>query len=125
MIVNHPTFVDAPIIAARLGLKLFPVRLIPCSNGSLNKVPAIRGGHGYLDATDDVAVLTAWASAHPDAAIGVPCRPNGFIALDNDEPARTHIHTIVRTPNGNDYGRDLLRQHYERAPHHHPRHTRD
>jgi hypothetical protein len=34
------------------------------------------------------------------------------IALDNDEPARTHIHTVVRTPNGNDYGRDLLRQHY-------------
>jgi hypothetical protein len=36
------------------------------------------------------------------------------VALDNDEPARTHIHTIVRTPNGNDYGRDLLRQHYAR-----------
>ena len=36
------------------------------------------------------------------------------IALDNEEPARTHIHTIVRTPNGNDYGKDLLRQHYAR-----------
>jgi hypothetical protein len=23
----------------------------------------------------------------------------------------------VRTPNGNDYGKDLLRQHYERHPH--------
>jgi hypothetical protein len=39
------------------------------------------------------------------------------IALDNDEPARTHVHTIVRTPNGNDYGKDLLRQHYARVPH--------
>jgi len=27
------------------------------------------------------------------------------------DPTRNHIHTIVRTPNGNDYGRDLLRQH--------------
>jgi hypothetical protein len=36
------------------------------------------------------------------------------VALDNDEPARTHIHTVMRTPNGNDYGRDLLRQHYAR-----------
>jgi hypothetical protein len=36
------------------------------------------------------------------------------IALDNDEPARTHIHTVVRTPNANDYGQDLLRQHYAR-----------
>src|SRR5690606_31955023 len=26
---------------------------------------------------------------------------------------RQHIHTVTRTPNGNDYGRDLLRQHYE------------
>jgi hypothetical protein len=41
------------------------------------------------------------------------------IALDNDAPARTHIHTVVRTPNGNDYGKDLLRQHYARA-HSHP-----
>jgi hypothetical protein len=28
-------------------------------------------------------------------------------------PTRQHIHTVVRTPNGNDYGKDLLRQHYE------------
>jgi hypothetical protein len=32
-------------------------------------------------------------------------------------PTRQHIHTIVRTPNGNDYGKDLLRQHLERHPH--------
>jgi len=36
------------------------------------------------------------------------------IFLDNEEPERFHIHTIVREPNGNDYGKDLLRQHYER-----------
>jgi hypothetical protein len=28
-------------------------------------------------------------------------------------PGRQHIHTVVRTPNGNDYGKDLLRQHLE------------
>ncbi len=27
-------------------------------------------------------------------------------------PTREHIHCVVRTPNGNDYGKDLLRQHY-------------
>jgi hypothetical protein len=27
-------------------------------------------------------------------------------------PFRNHIHVVVRTPNGNDYGKDLLRQHY-------------
>ncbi|HEX7780490.1 MAG TPA: DUF3500 domain-containing protein [Vicinamibacterales bacterium] len=29
-------------------------------------------------------------------------------------PGKVHVHTVVRTPNGNDYGKDLLRQHYER-----------
>jgi hypothetical protein len=31
--------------------------------------------------------------------------------------SRNHIHTVVRTPNGNDYGKDLLRQHYLVHPH--------
>ena len=42
------------------------------------------------------------------------------IIWDNSEPTRDHIHTIVRTPNGNDYGRDLLRQHYESHDHANP-----
>ncbi|MEI7926324.1 MAG: DUF3500 domain-containing protein [Chloroflexota bacterium] len=33
------------------------------------------------------------------------------IFLSNDEPERFHIHVVIRTPNGNDYGKDLLRQH--------------
>ena len=36
------------------------------------------------------------------------------VFLTNELPARFHIHTIVRTPNGNDYGADVLRQHYLR-----------
>jgi hypothetical protein len=39
------------------------------------------------------------------------------VALRTDGPRvpqHAHIHTVVRTPNGNDYGKDLLRQHYER-----------
>ena len=42
------------------------------------------------------------------------------VALDNDEPSRQHIHSVVRTPNGNDYGKDLLRQHHEQFDHSHP-----
>jgi len=42
------------------------------------------------------------------------------IVYANDEPTRDHIHTVVRTPNGNDYGKDLLRQHYARHDHSHP-----
>ncbi len=32
-------------------------------------------------------------------------------------PTRDHIHTVVRTPNGNDYGKDLLAQHLASHPH--------
>jgi hypothetical protein len=32
-------------------------------------------------------------------------------------PYREHVHSVVRTPNGNDYGKDLLRQHYQQHPH--------
>ncbi len=37
----------------------------------------------------------------------------------NGPPTRQHIHALIRTPNGNDYGKDLLRQHYEKHPHPH------
>jgi len=40
------------------------------------------------------------------------------VFLTNPEPAKFHVHTIVRTPNGNDYGIDLLRLHYAHAHHH-------
>jgi hypothetical protein len=42
------------------------------------------------------------------------------IIYDNDTPSRDHIHTVVRTPSGNDYGKDLLRQHYAEHDHSHP-----
>ena len=32
-------------------------------------------------------------------------------------PFKEHIHAVIRTPNGNDYGKDLLRQHYLQHPH--------
>ncbi|GAA4628006.1 DUF3500 domain-containing protein [Actinoallomurus vinaceus] len=35
-----------------------------------------------------------------------------------DGPTQMHIHSVIRTPNGNDYGRELLRQHYLTSPHH-------
>ncbi|MDP2318219.1 MAG: DUF3500 domain-containing protein [Acidobacteriota bacterium] len=39
------------------------------------------------------------------------------LAKDPSAPNPQHIHVIVRTPNGNDYGKDLLRQHYAQHPH--------
>jgi Protein of unknown function (DUF3500) len=39
------------------------------------------------------------------------------VCFDVDQPTRVHIHTVVRSPNGNDYGRDYLRQHHARFAH--------
>jgi len=39
------------------------------------------------------------------------------LAADPDAPNPEHVHTVVRTPNGNDYGKDLLRLHYLQHSH--------
>ncbi len=45
-------------------------------------------------------------------------RPANLRHLNNpDLPNVEHVHAIVRTPNGNDYGKDLLRLHYQQHPH--------
>jgi hypothetical protein len=41
----------------------------------------------------------------------------GIAFREHTKPYKDHIHVIVRTPNGNDYGKDLLRQHYELGHH--------
>src|SRR5579863_4264334 len=38
-------------------------------------------------------------------------------SADPKKPVQQHIHCVIRTPNGNDYGKDLLRQHYLKHPH--------
>jgi Protein of unknown function (DUF3500) len=48
---------------------------------------------------------------NPVLLIEYDCHQGVF--LDNAEPEPFHVHTVVRTPNGGDYGRDLLRQHLE------------
>ncbi|MFN8525451.1 MAG: DUF3500 domain-containing protein [Chloroflexota bacterium] len=45
------------------------------------------------------------------------------IAFDINEPTRNHIHSVVRAPNGNDYGMDYLRQHHARFEHVNGRHV--
>jgi hypothetical protein len=71
--------------------------------------------------------LFAWIGAHDDhgpfyyriysPVLLIEFDHQSGIVYANDEPTRDHIHTIVRTPNGNDYGKDLLRQHYATHDH--------
>ncbi len=69
----------------------------------------------WMGGTDDVSPFY-YKVQSPVILIEFDHEPG--VVFANDEPTRHHVHTIVRTPNGNDYGIDLLRQHYERAGHH-------
>ena len=45
------------------------------------------------------------------AGPAVAGRGGGGMGGPGGTPTQQHIHTIIRTPNGNDYGVDLLRLH--------------
>ncbi|MFD3500465.1 DUF3500 domain-containing protein [Streptomyces sp. NPDC058678] len=59
----------------------------------------------------------------PVVWVEVDCQGPGplagaYGATQGGSPTQLHVHSIIRTPNGNDYGRELLRQHYLTSPHH-------
>jgi hypothetical protein len=97
-------------------------------------VGRIRPGHSEIRYSEAKRHLSqthfAWVGPFDDASpfyyrilspvILVEFDHQSGIIYDNDKPSRDHIHTVVRTPNGNDYGKDLLRQHYTRHDHSHP-----
>jgi hypothetical protein len=68
----------------------------------------------WMGGTDDTSVF--YYRIHGPVIL-IEFDHQGGTALKTDGPTRNHIHTVVRTPNGNDYGKDLLRQHHERVKH--------
>jgi hypothetical protein len=94
-----------------------------------------RAGHAKIQFDEALDHLRdthfSWIGAHDDhgpfyyriysPVVLIEFDHQSGIVYANDEPTRDHIHTVVRTPNGNDYGKDLLRQHYALHDHSHPR----
>lgn len=73
------------------------------------------------DTGDDAAFYLRIHS--PVAWIEVDCQEPGPLGpaygkTRGDGPTQLHVHAVARTPNGNDYGRELLRRHYLTSPHH-------
>jgi hypothetical protein len=94
-------------------------------------VGTMRDGHAHVKMDEVRARLDdtyfAWIGS-PDGAGVFYYRihsPVVLIEFDHQRPAglrhlypagtplRQHVHVVIRTPNGNDYGKDLLRQHHE------------
>lgn len=67
----------AALAYAELGWKIFPV-------SSDDKAPAIKGGHGFKDATDDAEIIRAHWSRRPDDNVGLALGMSGFCAVDED-----------------------------------------
>ena len=68
----------------------------------------------WMGATDDAGPF--YYRVHSPVVLIEFNHEPGIVFAD-DDPNRHHVHAVVRTPNGNDYGADLLRQHYERFDH--------
>jgi catechol 2,3-dioxygenase-like lactoylglutathione lyase family enzyme len=70
---------------------------------------------------DDGSEKGAWLSVNNKTyELAIEFDHQWGVALATDGWNHDHIHTVVRTPNGNDYGRDLLRQHHAQHDHGHP-----
>lgn len=69
---------DVAVILAEHGWKVFPLS---------GKMPAIRGGHGVLDATADATQIDALWERYPNANVGVRV-PEDMVVLDVDGPDR-------------------------------------
>lgn len=71
-------FIDAADLYVSLGFRVFPL-------GHGSKLPAIKGGKGFKDATDDPKQLDAWARAYPKCNIAVATgQPSGIVVIDVD-----------------------------------------
>ena len=84
---TKPVAADVAIaVAELLEGAVFPVRVY-AKDGHLNKVPAIKGGHGLNDASSDPdAIERLWQQAGGFAHIGVNCGKSDLVVLDVDRP---------------------------------------
>lgn len=71
-------FIEAADLYVSLGFRVFPL-------GHGSKLPAIKGGKGFKDATDDPALIDAWARAYPKCNIAIATgEPSGIVVIDVD-----------------------------------------
>lgn len=63
------------------GFKIFPL-------AENSKVPAIKGGHGCKDASDDEEILTTWIKTYPNANFGIATgEVSNIVVIDIDVKA--------------------------------------
>lgn len=72
------TFEDAASYYVGLGWQVLPL-------AAMSKLPAIKGGHGFKDATDDWPTIEGWIRAYPNCNIGIATgEVSGITVVDID-----------------------------------------
>lgn len=84
--MTQNTMLSCALTYAVSGVQIFPCREADGRGGNA-KAPYIEGG--WHRATCDLAQVGAWWRSWPKAAIGLPCRKNGMIAIDADRHGAT------------------------------------
>ena len=81
------TLASALMLAEEHGLPVFPVKLVPRSDGKTDKIPLT--AHGLLDASSNIERISQWWTTWPDAVVGVPTgRKTNIFLLDIDPDER-------------------------------------
>lgn len=91
-ITNEASLLDAALIYANLGWKVFPIHgtrngVCLCKDGAACTYPGKHpiAKHGYRSATDDVTKIRRWWRDHPDANIGLATgKASKIVILDID-----------------------------------------
>jgi replicative DNA helicase len=103
------TLGDAAIAYARAGVSIFPTQ-------PRSKTP-LKGSRGHLDATTDLAKVTEWWTAHPEANIACSPGRSGFLVIDIDGPARKEDDgTLKMVADGRKTWRRLRAEHNDSRP---------
>lgn len=84
--MTQNTMLSCALTYAACGVLIFPCREADGKGGNA-KAPYIEGG--WHRSTCDAAQIVAWWRSWPQAAIGLPCRKNGIIAIDADRHGAT------------------------------------
>jgi hypothetical protein len=72
------SFLEAAYYYSQLGWRTFPL-------GANSKLPAIKGGHGFKDASSDIAQIEEWAKTYPGCNIGIATgETSGIVVVDID-----------------------------------------
>jgi Bifunctional DNA primase/polymerase, N-terminal len=86
-------FLDVADLYVSLGFRVFPL-------GHGSKLPAIKGGSGFKDATDNPARIDAWAKAYPNCNVAIATGEPSMIVVFDVDPRNGGFDSLSKLASG-------------------------